>query len=143
MKFIFDHDVNVNLLQVYCHGFNGAGPLAVILSSGPSAHFSPQLMDLWLLMFGPTVWLIWDLRNKLRFEEKVSRVSSAFRTIINHVRASSPLARGHMSNKVRDLYTICSIGVHSRPCPNPKIVDKVMTLKRFCIAYNNMQKKLA
>ncbi|ONI14505.1 hypothetical protein PRUPE_4G283800 [Prunus persica] len=100
-----------------------SGPLAVILSSGLSAHFSPQLMDLWLLMFRTIVWLIWDLRNKLRFEEKVSTVSSNCRTIINHVPASSPLARGHILNKVHDLCIIRSIGVHYRPRPNSKIVE--------------------
>lgn len=68
------------------------------------------------------MWLIWDLRNKLRFKEKVSIVSSACRTIINHVYAPSTLVKGHMSNKVRDLCTIHSFGVRCRPSPNPKIL---------------------
>ncbi|CAL2257679.1 unnamed protein product [Prunus armeniaca] len=69
------------------------------------------------------VAIIWDLRNKLQFEEKVSTVSSTCCTIINHVCASSPLARGHMLTKVRDMCIIRSIGVHYHPRPNSKIVE--------------------
>ncbi|CAL2239547.1 unnamed protein product [Prunus armeniaca] len=36
-----------------------------------------------------------------------------------------------MSNKVRDLCTICSIGVHYRPRPNPKIVEVMWHLPCF------------
>ncbi|VVA41098.1 PREDICTED: Ribonuclease H [Prunus dulcis] len=36
-----------------------------------------------------------------------------------------------MSNKVRDLCTICSIGVHCRPRPNTKIVEVMWHLPCF------------
>lgn len=64
-------------------------PLHVILATGKHEKFSPQLMDLCLLILYHTVWLIWDLRNKLRFEEKVPTVSYVCRAIVIRLWASS------------------------------------------------------
>lgn len=64
-------------------------PLHVILATGKHEKFSTQLMDLCLLFLYNTVWLIWDLRNKLRFEEKVPTVSYVCRAMVICVRASS------------------------------------------------------
>ncbi|CAL8998708.1 unnamed protein product [Prunus brigantina] len=74
------------------------------------------------------VWVPSSSRN-LSAKDAYEFIRPKF-TIINHVRASSTLAKGHMSNKVRDLCTIRSCGVRCRPSPNPKIIE--VTRHPFC-----------
>lgn len=77
---------------------------------------------LWVAVIN-NIWLIWNIRNQLRFQYVVTSFEQATSKLKVLIKESGGLNKGHMRNKMEDLLVLRFFKVNGRAVKAPKIIE--------------------
>ncbi|KAL8459638.1 hypothetical protein ACS0TY_036108 [Phlomoides rotata] len=86
-----------------------------------SVELYPQVASIWRLSIITAIWLVWDCRNKMIFDETPCRTSKIVATLWAIIKEANGANLGRMYDTGFDLQVLSTFGIRGCPTPAPGI----------------------